>query len=97
VVTTKGLPVARFTRAWIETRLDGEVDEWQAEAWDLQKTIREAQLSGRWYRTVSRDTCPFCPYFAPCSVKTDISNGIAPEGFVFSDVLHAELSEEIQV
>jgi hypothetical protein len=78
-------------------RLDGEVDEWQAEAWDLQKTIREAQLSGRWYRTVSRDTCPFCPYFAPCSVKTDISNGIAPEGFVFSDVLHAELSEEIQV
>lgn len=77
-------------------RLDSEIEEFMTETWDVQKTIRETQLSGRWYRTVSRDTCPFCPYFGPCSSKTDISNGIAPEGFVFSTTLHPELSEEIQ-
>ena len=77
-------------------RLDSEVQECLAELWDLQKTIREAQLKGRWYRTVSRDSCPYCSFFGPCSAKTDISNGIAPEGFVFTSVLHPELSEEIQ-
>ena len=77
-------------------RLDSEIEECAAEIWDLQKTIREAQLSQRWYRTVSRDSCPFCPFFGPCSAKTDITTGIAPEGFEFRQLLHSELSEEIQ-
>lgn len=77
-------------------RLDSEVDEFMEETWDVQKTVREAQLSKRWYRTVSRDSCPFCPFFGPCSAKTDVTNGIAPEGFQFVGRLHQELSEEIQ-
>lgn len=72
-------------------RLDNDIYEMLAETWDLQKTIRDAQLRGAWYKTVSRDTCTFCPYFGLCTIKFDIDTDSLPEGFVKSDVIHPEL------
>lgn len=62
-------------------RLDSEIEEAMEELWDVQKTLAEAKLRDRWYRTVSRDTCPYCPYFNLCSSKTDVEATV-PAGFV---------------
>ena len=61
-------------------RLDSEIEEMQAEMWGLQKTIREAQNTGRWYRTVSHATCPHCAYFGLCASKWTPEAG-TPDGF----------------
>jgi hypothetical protein len=71
-------------------RLDGEIRESLDELWDLQKTLAEAKLRSRWYRTVSRDTCPYCPFFSLCSSKTDVTVNV-PDGFVRVDNVHQEL------
>jgi hypothetical protein len=75
-------------------RLDDEIRECQTELWDLQKVIREAQVKERWFRTVGRDTCPWCPYFALCTMKFDPHNGVLPEGFQYVVDKHPELSSE---
>lgn len=72
-------------------RLDDEIEESMSELWDLQRTLAEAKLRNRWYRTVSRDTCPYCPYFSVCSSKTDVTQFI-PDGFVRVENVHQELN-----
>jgi len=71
-------------------RLDSEIEDALAELWELQQTLREAQLRSRWYRTVSRDTCPYCPFFSLCSSKYD-PDGPVPGGFVRVENPHQEL------
>ena len=61
-------------------RLDSEIAEMQKELWELQKTIREAENTDRWFRTVSTDTCPWCPFFGLCCSKWTRAAG-KPEGF----------------
>jgi len=75
-------------------RLDDEIRECQAEFWDLQKVIREAQNSGRWFRTVSRDSCPWCSYFSLCSSKFNPQTGVLPDEFQYLENRHPELSSE---
>ena len=82
-------PEYYFARREI-ARLDSEIAEAMEEFWDLQKTLQDAKLRERWYRTVSRDTCPYCPFFAICSSKYDPA-GPAPEGFVRVENPHQEL------
>lgn len=77
-------------------RLDQDIDEFQAEVWDIQKTIRDAQRLGRWFRTVNRNTCPMCAFFGLCTTKYDPASGEVPEGFVKLENLHPELSEVAQ-
>jgi len=76
-------------------RLDQDIREFQSELWDIQMTIREAQRGDRWYRTVSRDTCPYCAYFGLCTSKFDPSMSLkcVPEGFVYSENRHPELGD----
>lgn len=71
-------------------RLDDEVTEALQDLWDAQKTIREAQNTGRWFRTVNRNTCPFCEYFSLCCSKYDLADGV-PEGFEQNENVHPEL------
>lgn len=71
-------------------RLDDEVTEALQDLWDAQKTIREAQNSGRWFRTVNRNTCPFCEYFSLCCSKYNLADGV-PEGFEQLTNVHPEL------
>jgi len=75
-------------------RLDSEIEEVRQELWDLQKSLRDAQLHMRHYRTVSRDTCPFCPYWRICSAKIDLDPSAPPEGFHYVSDLHEELQPQ---
>jgi len=74
-------------------RLDQELEECRAEAWDIQQTLREAQRAGRWYRTCNRNTCPYCPYEGPCMSGFDPRADPLPDGFEFVDNKHPELGE----
>jgi len=76
-------------------RLDSDIDELLDEIWDVQKTLRDAQLRNRWYKTVSRDTCSWCPYFGLCSSRFDPSTGEVPEGFIWLKNPHPELEKVI--
>jgi hypothetical protein len=71
-------------------RLDQDLDEYKAEIWDIQQTIREAQKKNRWYRTVNKQTCSYCPYFQICANSREIGT-VAPEGFEFIYDRHPEL------
>lgn len=71
-------------------RLDQDLEAYRIELWDIQKTIRDAQLNDRWYRTVNRSTCPFCSYFNLCTTGFE-PNGVPPEGFGYVANKHPEL------
>ena len=73
-------------------RLDDEIAEACHELWQVQKTLRETQRTGRWYRTVNRNTCNFCSYFELCSTKFDPQTSPLPEGFIQVSDVHPELS-----
>lgn len=72
-------------------RMDQDIEEAQAELWDVQQAIREAQRSGRWYRTVDRNTCPYCSYFNICSTNQQVQANSPPLGFEFVADVHPEL------
>ena len=72
-------------------RLDNELEECRAEAWDIQQTLREAQRGNRWYRTCNRNTCPYCPYKGPCLSGFDPRVDPLPDGFEYVEDRHPEL------
>jgi hypothetical protein len=74
-------------------RLDQDLDLFARELWDIQQQLRGAQKDKLWYRTVSRDSCPYCPYFEICSDGRDVSK-VAPEGFEFVYDKHPELGRQ---
>lgn len=74
-------------------RLDNELDECRAEAWDIQQTLREAQRNNRWYRTCNRNTCPYCAYAGPCLSGFSPNEDPLPEGFEYVRTIHPELGE----
>src|SRR6185436_17624741 len=72
-------------------RLQQDLEECGFEQWDVQKTIREAQINDAWFRTCNRETCSFCPFFGPCTTKWQPSDPL-PEGFKRVTDIHPELS-----
>lgn len=72
-------------------RLDADILTYRQESWEIAKTIRDAQLNDRWFRTVSPHTCKFCPYFALCSTGDFDPNGVLPEGLTRVTEVHQEL------
>jgi hypothetical protein len=75
-------------------RLDLELEECDQEVWQIQKTIREAQLNGWWFRTVGRDTCKYCSYADLCMGGFNPSVDPVPEGFQVVSDPHPELIRE---
>lgn len=73
-------------------RLDSDLEAYREELWDIAQTMRDAQIHDRHYRTVSRDTCSWCPYFGPCTSGWSSSDA-TPDGFELLDFLHPELEE----
>lgn len=71
-------------------RLADDLAEYESELWDIAQQIRDAQKNKRWYRTVNKNTCQYCPYFEPCSQRVDVS-GQLPVGFEFVYDRHPEL------
>jgi len=88
-------PLNYYAR-WEIARLDSDLEEFQAEMWDIQQTMRDAQLRNRWYKTVSRDTCNWCSYFGLCSSRYDRWNE-TPDGFISVTDIHPELEETTNV
>ena len=86
-----GRPDFYFQRVEVP-RMDADLREYEEELWDIQQTIREAQKSNRWFRTVNKNTCGFCPYFDLCSNREFDPNGPLPIGFVRVEDPHPELS-----
>jgi hypothetical protein len=76
-------------------RLDSELEECQQEVWQIQKTIREAQLEGWWFRTVGRDTCKYCAYYDLCTSGFSPLTDPIPEGFEIVENPHPELMAEV--
>jgi hypothetical protein len=74
-------------------RLDSDLKECRQELWELQQTIRQAENTGRWFKTVSFSTCPNCPYFGFCTSKYNPSDPL-PAGFSKVVDLHPELKGE---
>lgn len=72
-------------------RLDQDVEEYRQEVWEIQQTIRDAQRTGKWFRTVTRNTCPYCPHFNHCSSNEKIDPARPPQGFQIVSDVHPEL------
>jgi hypothetical protein len=70
-------------------RLDGDLAETEAEIWSIQQDIRDAQKSGHWYRTATKNTCQWCAYDAICD--TPIDPRLPPIGYEIIYDLHPEL------
>lgn len=79
-----------FSRVEV-ARMDQDLREYEFELWEIQQTIREAQRTKRWYRTVNRNTCDFCPVFDLCTNSGFDPNGSLPEGFIRVADVHPEL------
>lgn len=71
-------------------RLDQDVREYQEELWEIQKTLRQAQLNSQWFRTVNKNTCDFCSYFGICTGGWRKGDSL-PEGFELVENVHPEL------
>lgn len=84
-----------FARREIQ-RLDQDIAEFERELWDVQKTLRDAQLNEAWYRTCNKDTCAFCNYFDLCTTGWQPTD-VLPENFVRVYDLHPELGRETNV
>lgn len=78
-------------------RMDDDLREYEFELWDIQRSLRDAQMNGRWYRTVNRNTCGFCPVFDLCSNRGFSPSGALPEGYVRLDDVHPELGKASHV
>lgn len=71
-------------------RMEADLKEFDQEAWEVGKSIRDAQLKSAHYRTVSKTTCSFCSYFSLCSSGAELGS-VAPAGFEFIPNKNPEL------
>lgn len=76
-------------------RLDKDLAEYEVELWDIAKTIRDAQMNDRHYRTCNKNTCGFCPWFSLCTSGYDINH--LPEEFEIVYNIHPELGNDLEL
>lgn len=72
-------------------RLDGDIEEYCHELWDIAHAMRDAASNNRSYRTANKNTCSWCSYYGLCTTKFDTTSGELPEGFEVVKNLHPEL------
>jgi hypothetical protein len=77
-------------------RIEQDVEAFRFETWDVVKDLRNAQLTNRFYRTVTR-SCDNCPYFGICTGLTPYEPGTVPEGFTVVSDIHPELQPTKEV
>jgi hypothetical protein len=77
-------------------RNDADREEYRHELWQQQQAIRQAQLTGRWFRNTGACLKPYkCPYFSLCSDNYRHEPGAsAPPGFEYLENPHAELTAQ---
>jgi hypothetical protein len=86
-------PEFYFARVEI-ARLDQDIEEFKHEMWAVQLAVREAQNTGRHFRTVNRHTCNWCEYFSLCSTNQPVEPHNLPPGFEIVTNKHPELTNE---
>lgn len=73
-------------------RLDQDLEDCQAELWQQQRSMREAQLAGRWYR--NPEACfgqTFTCDYLPICQRRDLET-TTPDGFDRVEDIHTELT-----
>ena len=75
-------------------RLDQDLAEFESELWDVAKTIRDAQVNDRHYRTANKMTCQWCQYFDICCSGFKFGRDVLPDNFVVLEDLHPELERK---
>ena len=86
-------PQFYFARREI-TRTQSDIDEFLVEQWQQQKTIAEAQNTGRHFKNTGACLSPFkCEFFDVCcsGLKPEIET---PQGFKVLENVHPELESE---
>jgi hypothetical protein len=75
-------------------RLESDLEEFRQELWDQQKTLREHERTGRWYRNTASCVTVYgrCSYFDICANALDPSVDV-PAGFEVLPFVHPELVE----
>lgn len=74
-------------------RLDQDLEMFESEIWDIQRTIRDAQLNDRHYRTCNRNTCAWCSVFDLCTTGWQPTDSL-PEGYVRLSNVNPELGAD---
>jgi len=74
-------------------RLEDDLEEFRLECWQQAKLLISCRRWGRWFRNVSRNTCPFCEYSSLCLQSITVDSAMAPAGFEFVSDVHPELKE----
>jgi hypothetical protein len=77
-------------------RLDQDLDEYSQELWWIQRSIRDAQKTGQWFKTVNKQTCSYCPYFSICTGGEKVGT-VPPQGFEFLTDRHPELGRTVEI
>lgn len=95
----KAEPDKYFQRQEI-VRLPYDLEEYRYEVWEMGKIIRDCERFGRWPRnTQACKGFGKCVYFDICTGCWDVNDPdftrALPDGFVVSDVVHEELSDEV--
>ena len=74
-------------------RLQNDLDEFEQELWDQQKTLAAMRLHNRFYRNTTACRFPYkCEYLDVCSFGADLAKG-PPAGFRQLDNIHPELAD----
>ncbi len=74
-------------------RLEADLEEFRAEQWQIQRTIRIAETEGRFYRNTGACTSPYrCQYLDICRGMAGDPNESIPAGFRIVNRLHEELA-----
>ena len=79
---------------WEIARLPADLDEFRLELYQMQRAIRQAELTGGWFRNTAACLHPYkCPFFEPCMAGVWPVVDVPP-GFVRVDDTHPELKED---
>ena len=71
-------------------RLDKTISDYLEEVWQVQKDIRSCQVNNTWYRTVSKNSCSFCPFASICEQDWKPGDPV-PDDMMVVDDPHQEL------
>lgn len=74
-------------------RLEDELTEFRHDMWNQAKMLIEAKKHCRWFRNVSKFTCPMCEFNVVCLESVRVDPDAPPAGFEILENVHPELEE----
>lgn len=71
-------------------RLDKSLNDYLYETWEVQKDVRACQKTGKWFRSIDKNNCQFCPVLTLCENDWQPGDSL-PEEYEIVDDVHQEL------